>query len=59
MDIPNDRLEPYSVIRELVCDDWTDIVQETILKDLERLYGCLQAEANLSIADFFKGQNGS
>lgn len=59
MDIPNDRLEPYSVIRELVCDDWTDIVQETIPKDLERLYGCLQAEANLSIADFFQGQNGS
>lgn len=58
MDIPNDRLEPYSVIRELVCDDWTDIVQETIPKDLERLYGCLQAEANLSIADFFKDKMG-
>lgn len=58
IDIPNDRLEPYSVIRELVCDDWTDIVQETSPKDLERLYGCLQAKANFSITDFIKVKMG-
>lgn len=47
-------LECYAVTRDLVQDDWQDIVQETTLDHLGGLVNALQAHAKLSVRDIFK-----
>lgn len=54
MNVPNQMLEHYTVIRDLVREDWIDIVQETTAENLKHLCVCLQTNASLSIPDIFK-----
>lgn len=54
MNLSDKDLECYTVIRNLVQDDWRDIVQETKPEHLSGLCSALQTKAQISITDIFK-----
>lgn len=58
MNLSDKELECYTVIRDLVQDDWRDIVQETRPVHLSGLCSALQTQAKVSITDIFKNAVG-
>lgn len=58
LNLTDKDLEYYTVIRDLVQDDWRDIVQETKPEHLSGLYSALQTQAKISITDIFKDVSG-
>lgn len=54
INLSNEDLKCHTVIRDLVQDDWRDIVQETKPEHLSGLCSALRTKARLSIADVFK-----
>lgn len=58
LSLSKEDLECYTVLSDLVRDDWRDIVQETKPEDLSGLCASLQTQAKISIADFFKNEIG-
>lgn len=53
MNLSDKELECYTVIKDLVQDDWRDIVQETKPEHLIELCAALQTQAKISITDIF------
>lgn len=58
MNLSDKDLECYTVIRDLVQDDWRDIVQETKAEHLSGLCASLQTQAKISITDVLKNISG-
>lgn len=56
--ISDKELEYYTVVWDLVQDDWLDIVQETKPEDLNGLCAVLMADASVSITDVIKDVTG-
>lgn len=54
LNLSDDDLGCYTVIGDLVQDDWRDIVQETKSEHLSGLCSALQTQAKISITDIFK-----
>lgn len=58
MNLSNEDLECYSILTDLVQDDWRDIVQETKAEHLSGLCASLQTQAKISITDVLKNISG-
>lgn len=58
LNLSNEDLGCYSVLTDLVQDDWRDIVQETKPEHLSGLCASLQTQAQISITDIFKNVSG-
>nr|DAU03325.1 MAG TPA: hypothetical protein [Caudoviricetes sp.] len=54
VNLSDEDLKYYTVIRDLVQDDWRDIVQETKPEHLDGLCSALQTNARISVTDIFK-----
>lgn len=57
--LTDEDLMPYSIIGDLVFDDWRDIVQNTTLEQLYGLCGALQLKAKVSLTDVIKAHFGT
>jgi len=53
-DVDNNELLSYSVISDLVFDDWMDIVQDTKTEHLNGLFRAIQIDSGMCIFDFFQ-----
>lgn len=58
LNLSNEDLECYSILTDLVQDDWRDIVQETKAEHLSGLCASLQTQAKISITDVLKNISG-
>lgn len=59
MNLTDKELEVYTIINDLMHDDWKDIVQETKPEHLNGLCAALQTQAKISITDILKNISGA
>ena len=57
--LTDEDLTPYSIIGDLVFDDWRDIVQDTTREQLYGLCGALQLKFKVSLTDVIKSHFGT
>lgn len=53
-DVGIGELKSYSIIQDMVSDDWTDIVTQTKVEDLNPIYLSIQVDGSFSLRDMFK-----